>query len=101
MKIFRLLARSEVCEYLAWIWTCNNFTFENNGLNSLKLTPNNWEEQLKEEKEEIERELNVGKNPLAQPTLENRLKKIDEQLRQLPYKAYEQLKDHYQKMVDK
>lgn len=74
-----------------------DWSLSNNGLNSLKLTPKNWEEQLKEEKEEIERELKVGKNPL----LEIHLTKIDEQLRQLPYNAYEQLKDHYQKMVDR
>ena len=89
-----------------------DWSLSNNGLNSLNLTPENWEEQLEEEKEEIERKLNVGKKLFrvtkkiakkgkAQLILKNRLKRIDEQLRQLPYNAYEQLKDHYQKMVDR
>ena len=89
-----------------------DWSLSNNGLNSLNLTPENWKEQLEEEKEEIERKLNVGKKLFgvtkkiakkgkAQLILENRLKRIDEQLRQLPYNAYEQLKDHYQKMLDR
>ncbi|CAH3031174.1 unnamed protein product [Pocillopora meandrina] len=78
-----------------------DWSLSNSGLNSLKLIPKNWKDQLLEEKGEIERKLK--KNPLGIPEkirkeLENRLKQIDKRLFQLPLAL---LKYNYNKMVSK
>ena len=69
------------------------------GLNSLKLIPENWEQQLKNEKIKLEYELNEEMIQEGRELwLRNRLKQINHQLRRIPY---EQLKYHYKKMITK
>ena len=80
-----------------------DWSLSNSGLNSLKLIPKNWKDQLLDEKEEIERKL---KNPLVitekiRKELENRLKQINQQLQQLQCVPYEQLKYNYKEMIRK
>ena len=89
-----------------------DWSLSNSGFNCLKLTPKNWEEQLLEEKEEIERKLkefHKGKIPPGrtkkirkerepQAELKKRLEKINKRLFKLPL---EQLKYHYNEMVSK
>ena len=74
-------------------------TASESGLNSLKLIPENWEQQLKNEKIKLEYELNEEMIQEGRELwLRNRLKQINHQLRRIPY---EQLKYHYKKMITK
>ncbi|XP_027040126.1 uncharacterized protein LOC113668427 [Pocillopora damicornis] len=69
------------------------------GLNSLKLIPENWEQQLKNEKIKLEYELNEEMiQEERELRLRNRLKQINYQLQRIPY---EQLKCHYEKIITK
>ena len=76
-----------------------DWSLSESGLNSLKLIPENWEQQLKNEKIKLQYELNEESiQEERELELENRLKQINHQLRHIPY---EQLKYHYEEMITK
>ena len=76
-----------------------DWSLSESGLNSLKLIPENLEQQLKNDKIQLEYEL-IEKIIPEQRELElrNRLKQINYQLQRIPY---EQLEYHYKKMITK
>lgn len=76
-----------------------DWSLSESGLNSLKLIPENWEQQLKNEKIKLQYELNEEMIPKQRELrLRNRLEQINYQLQRIPY---EQLKYHYEKMITK
>ena len=76
-----------------------DWSLSESGLNSLKLIPENLEQQLKNDKIQLEYELIEGIIPEQRELeLRNRLKQINYQLQRIPY---EQLEYHYKKMITK
>ena len=76
-----------------------DWSLSSSGLNRLKLIPENWEKQLKNEKIKLQYELNEKMIQEGRELrLRNRLEQINHQLRRIPY---EQLKYHYKKMITK
>ena len=83
-----------------------DWSLSESGLNSLKLIPENWEQQLKNEKIKLQYELNEGKNEIIEGQekfmlKKNRLKQINQHLQQLQCVPYEQLEYNYKKMIRK
>ena len=79
-----------------------DWSLSESGLNSLKLIPENWKQQLENEKIELQSELNKEMIQEGRELeLENRLKQINQQLQQLQRIPYEQLKYHYEEMIKK
>ena len=91
-----------------FLWSIGRGTIDwslsESGLNSLKLIPENLEQQLKNEKTKLEYENMINKEMIEEQRevmIKNRLKQIDRHLQQLQCVPYEQLEYHYNKMKGK
>ena len=79
-----------------------DWSLSESGLNSLKLIPENLEQQLKNEKIKLEYELhNEMIEEQREVMIKNRLKQINQYLQQLQCVPYKQLEYHYKEMIGK